>query len=140
MTTQIQTEVLINASPQQVWNVLMDFPKHGEWDPFLASIEGKAAAGETLAIQFRQGMKMRPRVTQVREGEVFEWLGHLLVGGIFDGRHRFELQREGSQTRLLHSEKFGGLLVPLLKKLLADTEQGFTAFNQAIKHRSEAAA
>jgi len=138
MTTTIRTEILINATPERVWQVLTDFPSHPQWDPFFASIEGPGTPGESLTVKFRQGMKMHPRVTMARRGEVFEWLGKLLFGGLFDGRHRFELQREGAQTRLVHSESFYGLLVPLLKKLLVDTECGFVAFNEAIKQRVEA--
>jgi len=137
MSTSIRTEILINATPEQVWQVLTDFPAHPQWDPFFANIEGKVAPGESLNVRFRQGMTMRPRVTEARRGEVFEWLGKLLFGGLFDGRHRFELQREGAQTRLVHSESFYGVLVPLLKKLLRDTRGGFIAFNEAIKQRVE---
>lgn len=137
MTTTIYTEILIDAPPNRVWQVLTDFPSHEQWDPFIAGIEGSGKPGEALRITFRQGMKMRPIVTMVRKDEVFEWLGKLFFGGLFDGRHRFELHGEGEQTRLVHSETFRGVLVPMLKKLLADTEKGFMAFNKAIKRRVE---
>lgn len=137
MPTSIRTEILINAAPDRVWQVLTDFPAHPKWDPFFASIEGSGIPGEPLKIQFRQGMTIRPRVTEVRKGEVFEWLGKLFIGGIFDGRHRFELYRKGAQTRLVHSETFYGLLVPLVKNLLDETKGGFVAFNEAIKKRVE---
>lgn len=138
MATTIHTEITINAKPDKVWQVLTDFPSHPQWDPFFATIEGPAKPGTALRIQFRQGVRMRPLVTIARQGEVFEWLGKLLFGGLFDGRHRFELQQQGEQTRLIHSESFHGLLVPLLRKLLAETEQGFKAFNHALKQRVEA--
>jgi len=138
MATTIQTEVFIAARPDQVWQVLTDFPSHAEWDPFFASIEGAAAVGNSLHIQFRQGMRMQPIVTLARPGEVFEWRGKLLFGGLFDGRHRFELRQQGGQTRFIHSESFDGILVPLLKKLLVNTERGFDAFNHALKQRVEA--
>jgi len=138
MNTQIHTEIVIAAKPDKVWQVLTDFPSHPQWDPFFASIEGPTTPGQALRIQFRQGMRMRPTVTLARKGEVFEWLGKLLFGGLFDGRHRFELHEQGEQTRLVHCESFNGILVPLLKKLLVDTESGFIEFNQALKRRVEA--
>lgn len=137
MATKIHTEILINAAPERVWQVLTDFPSHPKWDPFFASIEGPGSVGNSLNIKFRQGMRMRPLVTAAQTGEVFEWFGKVLFGGLFDGRHRFDLHAIGQQTRLVHSETFNGILVPLFKKLLYETEQGFVAFNDAIKRRAE---
>src|SRR4030095_8813219 len=100
-TAAIRTEVLIDRPPEEVWRVLTDFPAHGDWDPLLASLEGAPVAGEILKVRFRSGRPFRPRVT-VSDGRVFEWLGKLLVSGLFDGRHRFELRTEDGGTRLLH--------------------------------------
>jgi hypothetical protein len=71
---------------------------------------------------------------------VLEWFGKLLFGGLFDGRHRFELVPENGATRLVHSERFSGMLVPLVKKVLRDTERDFAALNAALKERVEKAA
>ena len=95
--------------------------------------------GQRLAVRFHNGMTMRPTVTEVREGRVLEWFGKLLFGGLFDGRHRFELIPEGGSTRLVQSEQFSGMLVPLVKKLLADTEREFERLNLALKKRVEQA-
>ncbi len=71
---------------------------------------------------------------------MLEWFGKLLFGGLFDGRHRFELVPEGGSTRLVQSEQFSGMLVPLVKKLLAETEREFERLNLALKKRVEQAA
>src|SRR5438105_4520664 len=139
MARHIRTDVLIQAPPDKVWEVLTDFSSHASWDPFLSGIEGKVALGERLAVHFRQGMTFRPVVTELRPGRVLEWLGKLFIGGLFDGRHRFELIPEGDATRFVQSEVFSGVLVPLLKKVLADTERNFAALNSALKQRAEEA-
>ncbi len=67
---------------------------------------------------------------------VFEWLGHLLVPGVFDGRHRFELFPTATGTRLVQSESFSGLLVrPLRRWLDVSTREGFEAMNAAPRRR-----
>src|SRR3954447_14761835 len=139
MPRSIRTEIVIEAPIEAVWAVLTDFPSHSAWDPFLTRIEGSAALGERLAVRFHNGMTMRPTVTEVREGSVLEWFGKFLFGGLFDGRHRFELISEGASTRLVQSEQFSGMLVPLVKKLLADTERQFEQLNVALKKRVEQA-
>jgi hypothetical protein len=134
----LQTEILIHAPAERVWRVLTDFAAHPAWDPFFASIAGELSTGARLRVQFRQnGMRMRPRVTEVLDGRVLEWLGSLGVRGLFDGRHRFELSAEGASTRLRHGERFSGILVPLFGRVLDKTAGGFEAFNEAIKARAE---
>ena len=137
MARSIRTEILIEAPAEAVWSVLTDFPSHTGWDPFLTGIEGEATVGRRLSVRFQNGMTIRPTVTEVKEGRVLEWFGKLLFGGIFDGRHRFELISEGSATRFVQSEQFSGVLVPLVKKLLRDTEKNFEALNVALKKRVE---
>lgn len=141
MTRRIHTEVLIDASPSAVWKVLIDFPAHAAWNPFLVRMvmAGKPSAGERLHVTFKNGMTMKPTLTEVSEGRVLEWLGKLGISGIFDGRHRFELVPEGSKTRFIQSEQFSGLLIPLLGGLLNKTERDFASLNQALKKRVEEA-
>jgi hypothetical protein len=75
----------------------------------------------------------------VDHNRAFEWLGRLVMPLLFDGRHRFELVPNGDGTRLIHTEHFTGLLVPLLKKSLdTKTVAGFEAMNTALKARAEA--
>jgi hypothetical protein len=140
MPRSIRSEIVIDAPADAVWAVLTDFPSHAGWDPFLTGIEGDPAVGKRLAVHFRTGMTFRPTVTEVRPARVLEWLGKLFFGGLFDGRHRFELIPEGNATRLVQSEDFSGLLVPFLRKTLAETEEGFAALNRALKQRVEQAA
>jgi hypothetical protein len=135
----IHTEIVIDATPRTVWNVLTDLAGHRSWDPFLVAIGGEPVVGSQLTVQFENGMTFRPHVTEVGEGRAFEWLGKLVFGWLFAGRHRFELVAEGNATRLIHSESFSGILVPLLGGMLRKTERGFVAFNEALKRRVEEA-
>jgi hypothetical protein len=87
-----------------------------------------------------EGMVFKPIVTELRETAVLEWLGHLIVPGIFDGRHRFELaQLSDGTTSFTQTETFSGIMIPFVTSMLKDTERGFGAFNEALKIRSEAA-
>jgi hypothetical protein len=81
-------------------------------------------------------MTFRPQVTEVVPGGVLEWLGHLGVPGLFDGRHRFELTATPSGTHLVQREEFTGLLVrPLRRSLDGGTRAGFQAMNEALRER-----
>jgi hypothetical protein len=86
-----------------------------------------------------KGMTFRPTVLVAEPGRELRWMGRLLLPGIFDGEHYFQIEPLGSgSVRFVHGERFSGLLVPLLKSSLAGgTKAGFVAMNEALKARVE---
>lgn len=138
MTKEINTSIIINATTQQVWNVLTDFDSYPLWNPFVKSITGKVAVNNRVKIKL-PGMQFKPVVLAFEANRELRWLGNLLVKGLFDGEHQFLLRDNGNgTTTFLHSEKFSGLLVPIFsKKLDTETRQGFEQMNLALKERAE---
>ncbi|HEU4318530.1 MAG TPA: SRPBCC domain-containing protein [Acidimicrobiia bacterium] len=139
---QITTEVAIAATPETVWSQLTDFEAFASWNPFMIEVSGDPTLGSKLQVRMQppggSTMTFRPTVTEATAPNRFEWLGNLLFRGLFDGRHRFELESAGSGTRLVHSEQFTGILVPLMRKALETrTRAGFEAMNHALKERVE---
>ncbi|WP_204745313.1 SRPBCC domain-containing protein [Glycomyces paridis] len=137
---RIETTAHLDARANEVWAVLTDFPAYGEWNPFLTAIAGLLAEDERLDVTLtRPGGKVdrfRPRVLRVSPARQIRWLGRLGPGGLFDGEHYFVLEPQPDGTTVLtHGERFTGVLVPLMKSALADTEQGFTAMNEALAAR-----
>jgi hypothetical protein len=140
----IETSIDIEADTGVVWQVLMDFPAYPNWNPFIRGIEGKPKEGERLSVMIQppgqSPMRFRPRVQSVHQQRAFNWLGNLLIPGLFDGRHEFRLEAIGQATRFHHREIFSGLLVPIVwNKMQQPTRAGFDAMNQAIKKRAESA-
>jgi hypothetical protein len=85
-------------------------------------------------------MTFRPTVRAARPGRELRWLGHLLVAGLFDGEHSFQIEPLGAgRSRFTQAERFSGLLVRPFGGGLAKTERGFEAMNRALKARVESA-
>ena len=138
----LQTHVDIAASAADVWLVLTDFEDFPEWNPFIRRIDGELAPGTRLRVRVQppggRAMTFRPTVLRVEPDRHFAWRGHALMPGIFDGEHAFTLEPRGTSTRLLHEERFGGVLLPLLRRSLdTTTRRGFEAMNDALKARVE---
>lgn len=144
MHHELHTQIDIDATPETVWNIITDLDQYAEWNPFIVEASGDIVVGSKLRNRMQppggKAMTIKPAVTAVEPAQTFEWLGHLGVGGVFDGRHRFELQATPSGgTRLMHSEQFDGVLVRFLRKTLdTQTKSGFEAMNTALKTRAEA--
>ena len=102
MHHELHTEIDIDATPEVVWQVLTDLDRYVEWNPFITSSAGIARVGERLVNRMEppggRPITFKPKVTVVEEGQTLEWLGRLAVPGLFDGRHRFELEPSGDGT------------------------------------------
>lgn len=143
MAHELHTEIEIAAPPETVWEILTDLGVYPEWNPFITSSEGVVAVGQRLTNRLEPpggtAITIKPTVTAVEHARAFEWLGRLVIPLLFDGRHRFELVAEGRGTRLIHTERFTGVLVPVLKRSLdTSTRSGFEAMNTALRARAEA--
>jgi hypothetical protein len=102
---------------------------------------GELRAGSRLEVHLKppgmSGMSIRPVVVEATPNRELRWLGHLLVPGIFSGEHAFVLEPIGERTRFIQSERFTGVLVPLLSRMLdGSTRQGFEAMNEALRRRA----
>src|SRR5690348_13125008 len=137
----IDTHIEIGTPPLRVWDVLTDFARFPEWNPFIVRIEGRPEPGARLRVEIkppgRSAMAFSPTVLAARAGKELRWRGRLLLPGIFDGEHAFELAERGGTCIFRQSERFTGLLVPLLGGALEATERGFAAMNAALKRRAE---
>jgi hypothetical protein len=138
----IQTEILILADTAKVWDVLMNFDSYPKWNPFITSISGERKLGNRLTVSINppggKGMTFKPNILTLEANKEFRWKGKLGINGIFDGEHYFILESVDKDiTKFIHGEKFSGLLVPLVGKMLDKTQNGFQLMNESIKKECE---
>lgn len=140
---EVRTEVTITSTPEKVWAILMNFNDYPNWNPFITSIKGNAIKGAKITAHIEppdaKGMTFKPRVLAVEVNREFRWKGHLLIPGLFDGEHIFELIDNGNGSiTFVQREQFRGIFVPLLKKMLDNnTRRGFEQMNLKLKELAE---
>ena len=132
----------IAAPAETVWSELSAVANFVEWNPFITSIQGDLVAGSRLKVRIAppggRSMTFRPTITMVEEGKRLEWLGRLVLPGVFDGRHSFLVEDVGDGvTRLTQAEEFSGVLVPFTRTILERTRAGFEAMNEVLRLRAE---
>lgn len=144
---ELYSDIEIDASPDQVWDMLTAFDAYPDWNPFIRRIEGQPVVGEQLEVDLQppggRAMTFQPKVLAAEPGREFRWLGRLWgIPRLFDGEHIFEIEPlRKDRARFVQREKFSGVLVPLLARSLeTDTRRGFEAMNRALKERVEGAA
>lgn len=142
MKKLLESEIIINGEPDDVWKTLMDFNNYDNWNPFIKSISGKKKEGEQLNVIIKppggKRMKFKPTILVIREKYEFRWIGKFIIKGLLDGEHYFKLEKiRNNQTKFIHGEKFQGLLVRIMRSALNNTNKGFVLMNQALKNEIE---
>ena len=101
------------------------------------------AVGNVIEVKFTspdaKSMIFKPKILKFIPNKEIRWIGHFIVPGLFDGEHIFEfLGNKNNTTTFIQREKFTGILVPFLKKLLDEnTRHGFELMNKKLKEKCE---
>ena len=138
MTVEIFTEILIEAQPKKVWEILTDFENYPEWNSFVKSIEGNIKVGNIISVRIEppngNGLTFKPVVVAYDPPKELRWLGKFFIKGVFDGEHQFKLvDNKNGTTTFIQSETFTGILVSLFKNNLNNTKIGFEQMNLELK-------
>jgi hypothetical protein len=139
----IEQQVTINASSDEVWAVFANFQAYHEWSPTVRFLASAPDVGKSITVLLQQPngkrITMHPKVLRLSANKELRWRGRLFLPGIFDGEHYFMLKPlANGTTEFIQGEYFSGILVPFLRKMiLGPTQEGFRAFNYALKKRVE---
>ena len=141
MNRFIDAWIDINATPNQVWNVLLDFKSWGKWNPFIPLVEGNLQVGSNLKIKVTspnmKPMIFKPRVFEVVPNKKILWGGSFLKI-VYRGDHSFLLEPiEEGKTRFRQVERFIGPIVMFMGQMVENTELGYHQMNEALKKEVE---
>ena len=138
-----QSEIVIDAPPEHVWEILARFGSYPLWNPFIRSIDPLAGPSEQLQL----AVKLRgvPKITFKADLATFieprkiGWHAVFFLEGMFEAHHQFEIKPLSStQSRVIQSEEFSGWLADAALLLLAGSfRKGYLDMNKALKKQAE---
>ena len=140
---EIRTEIEINASQMEVWDILMAFDKWSDWNPTVNQASGTATLGSKVSIimaasEGKNGQKYSADITTFEAPRSFRWRAVMMAGFLMTNDRSFELEPAGEGTKLINTEHFSGLLVSLLwSKLENFVPDSLKSMNEALKRRAE---
>jgi hypothetical protein len=140
---QMKTQVLIDATPEEVWEVLAALESYSEWNPAIVAASGDLRAGRRLKLRFEprgsRGYTFRPELMVVDPPYELRWLGWPRLPLVFDTEHYFAIEALSSRTsRVDHGLLAYGLLAPLAARTIhRATKRHFEKMNEALKQRVE---
>ena len=133
----VRAEIVIEASPDDVWSVITDPTTYGEWNPIFVAYEGTFAQGNTVSLRMKMGDgDATPVQVLVKDFVPNEWLHQ--GGGypvILTYDHNWFLESVPEGTKVTQYEYYTGLYVlawdPMPARLL------YEAGNENLKARLE---
>jgi len=143
MPYEIRTEIAINATPARVWDILTDFPRYPDWNPFVLEVKGTVRQNAMIRYRFEmpRGVRIWTAATVPgfeREREL-RFSAHVLTPTVFRGDHYFAIRPAGDNGVVFHhGEIVSGLLFPIVRLVLQNLGRPqFQALNGALKQRAE---
>lgn len=142
---RLETSIVIDAPPREVWRHLIDFPSYAaeRWNTYIKSIEVELRRGgrvrATTSSPLLPQRQLRARLLSFEYPEL-SWEAKLPVPGIIYARHYFALgETAPGSTFLVQGEEVSGVLTSAFFGLVEKSEPGFVVLNDALKRRVEKA-
>lgn len=133
----VHDELLIKASPEEVWSVLTNTNEYPEWNPVMELLSGEVKTGEKVIYKFTQApgksYEIAANIAVVAPNKTLNQKGGIPLILSFD--HKYTLHAEEDQTRLIIHEDYKGIGVNFWNP--KPVEKAYQQLNKAIKQRVE---
>jgi len=134
----VQTEIVIKATPGQVWEKLAGFSGYASWHTYLTGVEGTVKKGRMLRFYLRKpGNRkknyFRAKLLTMDTDRELAWGGSFMP--FIGARHYFILQPiDAEHTRLVQGEYWKGWAGRSMgKKIYEETFFNFNEMNEKLK-------
>ena len=131
----VHSEVVVSASAQQVWSVLMDTDHYADWNQVLVPIAGSLNEGEKVTYRFHQDAdntyEIQSRVKKIVTNKLLNQGGGMPGFLAFD--HRYELTSTPEGTRITIHEDYRGIAVWFWNP--EAVKAAYVRLNQQLKER-----
>jgi hypothetical protein len=128
----------IRATPERIWQLLTDAPHFPDWNSTVTRIDGVIAHGQTLKLQVpaAPGRVFKPKVSAFDPGRSMVWSDGFAP--MFKGVRTFMLlpDKQG-HTLFSMTERFSGLMLPMIRGSLPDFGPIFQTYAQDLKRAAE---
>lgn len=135
---QFQSSITIAAPPQRVWDVLTNIDLITNGDFGVTAIEGTLDQGQKIKVfsEIAPGQGFPVKVMTMQAPRTMVWKGGLPLG-LFTGVRIFDLDPVESGTAFSMSERFSGLMAPIIAKSMPNLQPTFDKFTAALKAHAE---
>ncbi|MFI6041357.1 SRPBCC family protein [Nocardia sp. NPDC051321] len=142
MAFVIDATVDIDAPADLVWQVLTDFPRYGEWNPFVSECSSSLVPGEPIDMLVHLGARPRRQREFIRSHTPGHELSYAMKPVPLNTLHSLRSHTltplDSNRTRYESHFELAGWLHPVVVALLGKhLQRGFAAMTAGVKERAE---
>lgn len=145
MAFVLRDEVEIAETPERVWEVISDFARYRDWNPFVIDARSSLEVGAGIWMRVRVfpwfSQPQSETILECEDGRGFAY-GIRLPFGALSSRRRHEIAPAGrAGTRYVSHFELEGWLTPLVQMLTGRRlREGFSQMTRAVRDRAESLA
>ncbi len=136
---EVQTEIVVKGTPEQIWDLLIDFEQYPQWHPYLSKVSGEFKEGKYLKFTIKnqdgeEEGKFRARLIKIIPNHEISWGGNLCF--FFRAKHYFYLIKiDDTHTKLVQGEYWKGVFGKKYgKKIYQDLTEKFIQMNFIVQN------
>lgn len=135
----VHHEIIVQATPEQVWAVLIDTQSYPDWNPVIVNTQGELVEGNKVTFTFQQDKDTQYDITAtVKQMETAKHLNQTGgLSGILTYDHHYILkpfsESNRESTRVIIHEDYRGIGVPFWNP--TSVEAAYARLNEALKNR-----
>ena len=133
----VHSTISINASPNQVWQVIINTSKYNEWNSVMNLLEGNIKEGSLVKYRFTQEAgkfyDIPSKVKKITPSSLLNQGGGTF--GIITFNHKYILEEKEGKTVLTIHEDYHGVFVPFWNP--EPVRKAYDRLNKDIKNRVE---
>ena len=146
MASFFEVRLQIDAPPEFVWRVLIDFESYSEWNPFIVKIDGEARIGSKIKLHVKLDQKFEAlrfseeMIVSLKENQHLCYDSHFLSSSLFNStRWQTIKPTKNGLSSIYHShQRLSGLSAWPFARIFGDRiASGFEASTLALKKRAE---
>ena len=132
-----RVEVSIQSSPAEIWRLLTEAKGFHRWNSTVTAIDGEIRDGQRIRIHVPgTDRTFTPQISGVVPDTRMTWSGG--VAPLFKGVRTFTLTPQpGGSTTFVMEERFSGLMLPLVGRMMPDMGPVFARYAADLKHEAE---
>jgi hypothetical protein len=137
---QPEGRVDIDASPQQVWMVLTDFPAYPIWNPFIYPVSGIPRPDSPLEMTLHPEsgpVTYRATVVTAQPNRELSWTGQILSAGVYAVTFIFTIEPLTGGGARLEARERGKGVAPVSWGVGGDIPRGLDQMAKALRNRAE---
>ena len=141
---EVRTEIVINATKEEIFKVLIDTDNWASWNPIVKDVKGTTKLGSQLTVSMAgknpesKGPVYKAKVVQFEENKKIVWHAKMLFSFLFSNEKILELETTGGKTKFIQIETFSGIMVNAMWDKMKDgVPIMLNMMNEALKENCE---